>query len=445
MSDSRLLPPVPASPPRTPVVVTAGEPAAMISLQEHLLERAIEAGASDLHIEPFPDRVRLRIRIDGWLYELDPLPRWMHAALVSRFKVMAAMDVTERRRPQDGRHLFHSATGVDVDLRVATTATQHGEKVTVRLLPRSRHPPDLNDLGLDSERLARIEDFIAQPCGLILAAGPTGAGKTTTLHALLRRIDAVGRSVVTLEDPIEYTLPNAAQIPVRPSIGVDFAAALRAVLRHDPDVILLGEIRDEETARVAVRSAATGHLVLSSVHTNNAAESVFRLLELGVPGYLVATALTGVISQRLVRRLCRRCRRRRTPAAEQATRMGLAPPAAGDQLFENVGCNSCRGGFDGRLGIFETLTVEPRLRRLLGAGHDCLGLEREALESGALLPLLASADAVWRRGDTTIEELARVVPSASPGFSTGDTVSERHVSRTRTRAARDPAPEPRPR
>ncbi len=434
MPDSRLLPPVPASPSRTPVIVTAGEPAAMISLQERLLERAIEAGASDLHIEPFPDRLRLRIRVDGWLYELDPLPTWMHRGLVSRFKVMAAMDVTERRRPQDGRHLFRAATGVEVDLRVATTSTQHGEKVTIRLLPRSRQPPDLNDLGLDSERMRRIEDFIAQPCGLILAAGPTGAGKTTTLHTLLRRIDSVGRSIVTLEDPIEYTLPGATQIPMRPSIGVDFATALRAVLRHDPDVILLGEIRDEETARVAVRSAATGHLVLSSVHTNNAVESVFRLFELGVPAYLVATSLTGVISQRLVRRLCHRCKRRQTPGTEQAERMGFAPPTPSDRLFENVGCNSCRDGFDGRLGVFETLTIGPQLRRLLGAADDCLVLEREALESGALLPLLASADAAWRRGDTTIEELARVVPPASPD-----------VIRTTARTARDPASEPRPR
>ncbi len=426
MPDSRLLPPVPALPPRTPVIVTAGEPAAMISLQERLLERAIEAGASDLHIEPFPDRLRLRIRVDGWLYELDPLPTWMHPGLVSRFKVMAAMDVTERRRPQDGRHLFRAAAGVEVDLRVATTATQHGEKVTIRLLPRSRQPPDLNGLGLDSERMSRIEDFIAQPCGLLLAAGPTGAGKTTTLHTLLRRIDSVGRSVVTLEDPIEYTLPGAAQIPMRPSIGVDFAAALRAVLRHDPDVILLGEIRDEETARIAVRAAATGHLVLSSVHTNNSVESVFRLFELGVPGYMVATALTGVISQRLVRRLCHRCRRRRTPEPEHAARMGLAPPTPRDRLFENVGCSSCRDGFDGRLGVFETLTLGPRLRRLLGTGNDdCLVLEREALESGALLPLLASADAAWRRGDTTIEELARVVPPVGRDFSTGGVASGR--------------------
>lgn len=385
---------------------------AMISLQERLLERAIEAGASDLHVEPFADHVRLRLRVDGWLHELDPLPRWMHAGLVSRFKILAAMDVTERRRPQDGRSLFHGAGGTAVDLRIATAATQHGEKLTVRLLPRHRQPPELEDLGLDDERLRRVEAFIAQPYGLVLAAGPTGAGKTTTLHALLRRIDAVGRSIVTLEDPIEYTLPGAAQIPVRAAIGVDFACALRSVLRHDPDVILLGEIRDEETAAVALRAATTGHLVLSSVHTNNAAESVVRLFELGVPPYLVATALAGVVSQRLVRSLCRRCRQRTTPPAADTERLGLPPASSADTYYDSVGCPACRAGFDGRIGIFETLTLAPELRRWItaAAAGGVAELERRARAGNALLTLRASARTVVRRGDTSLAEVTRVIP-----------------------------------
>lgn len=408
--DSRLLPPAPFPAPAKPVVVAANDRGAMISLQERLLERALDAGASDLHVEPFADRVRLRIRIDGWLHELDPLPRWMHAGLVSRFKVIAAMDVTERRRPQDGRSVFRSTSGATVDLRVATATTQHGEKVTIRLLPRSRRPPGLEDLGLDAQRLRRVVRFIEQPHGLVLAAGPTGAGKTTTLHALLLRIDAVGRSVVTLEDPIEYTLPGAAQIPVRASIGVSFASALRAVLRHDPDVILVGEIRDEETARVAVRAATTGHLVLSSVHTNSATESVLRLLELGVPAYLVAAALRGVVSQRLVRRLCRRCRRSCVPEEKEVARVGLPPRSVRDRFFNSTGCSSCRSGFAGRIGIFETLTLDPALRRLITASDDCLSLEQDALSSGALLPLRAAAHRVLRSGETTIGEAARVLP-----------------------------------
>jgi type II secretory ATPase GspE/PulE/Tfp pilus assembly ATPase PilB-like protein len=355
----------------------------------------------------------VRLRVDGWLHELDPLPRWMHAGLVSRFKILAAMDVTERRRPQDGRSLFHGAGGTAVDLRIATATTQYGEKVTVRLLPRHRQPPELEDLGLDDERLRRVEGFIAQPYGLVLAAGPTGAGKTTTLHALLRRIDAVGRSIVTLEDPIEYTLPGAAQIPVRAAIGVDFACALRSVLRHDPDVILLGEIRDEETAAVALRAATTGHLVLSSVHTNNAAESVVRLFELGVPAYLVATALTGVVSQRLVRSLCRRCRVRCSPPRSDTDRLGLPPATTADFYYDSVGCSACRAGFDGRIGVFETLTLAPELRRWITAAGGVAELERRARAGNALLTLRASARTAVRRGDTTLAEVTRVIPAAA--------------------------------
>ncbi len=413
MPDPRPLLPVPAPRRDKPVVIAADDRGAMISLQEHLIERALEAGASDLHIEPLPQEVRLRLRIDGWLQELDPLPQWMHAGLVSRFKIIASMDVTERRRPQDGRSTFRSSSGDTVDLRVATVATQHGEKVTIRFLPRSRQPPDLGELGLDRQRQHHVEGFIAQPHGLVLAAGPTGAGKTTTLYALLRRIDAIGRSVVTLEDPIEYSLPGATQIPVRASIGVDFARALRAILRHDPDVILLGEIRDEETAAVAVRAATTGHLVLSSVHANSAAESVLRLFELGVPAYLVAAALTGVVSQRLVRRLCRRCRAPYMPTARETDALGLPAATARDRYFENVGCSACRSGFDGRVGLFETLTLQPELRRLVTRSAGCDALERRARATGALLPLRASARATLRSGETTIAEVARVVPPAT--------------------------------
>lgn len=423
MPETSLLPPISAPRSTAPVVATSGDQTAMISLQETLLERALEAGASDLHIEPYPDKLRLRIRVDGWLHELDPLPRWMHASLVSRFKVLSDMDLTERRRPQDGRTLFRSSSGASVDLRVATAATQYGEKVVVRLLSRSRQPPDLRDLGLDGERLAAIESFVRQPHGLILAAGPTGAGKTTTLHALLRRIDAVGRNVVTLEDPIEYTLADAVQIPVRRSIGFDFADALRAILRQDPDVILVGEIRDEETARTAARSATTGHLVLSSVHTNSAAESAFRLLELGVPEYLVATSLTGVISQRLVRRLCRRCRVATDPPPDLLDRLSLPSPRQGSSYFESPGCSACRAGFEGRIGVFETLSLTRNLRALLATGTGCLELEQAALRSGALLPLRSSAVAAARRGDTSIDEIAHVLPEQTEVDSAAATVN----------------------
>ena len=298
MPVSTPLPPAHRPVDNQPVVVAPDDPKAVVSLQEYLIDKALEARASDLHIEPRLDHVRIRVRVDGWLHDLEPLPAWLQASLVARFKIMAGMDVTERRRPQDGRSTAEHHEG-PVDLRVSTLPTRHGEKVVIRLLPRSRRPLDLVQLGLDSRGQARIGSLVQQPQGMILAAGPTGAGKTTTLYALLRRVDAIGRHIITLEDPIEYALPNVVQVPVRRALGFDFAAALRAVLRQDPDVILLGEIRDEESARVAVRAAITGHLVLSTVHTNSALESVGRLLELGAPSYLLASALVGIISQRL--------------------------------------------------------------------------------------------------------------------------------------------------
>jgi len=410
MQESSNLPVVPDPPASTkPVVVGANDRPAMISLQERLLERAIEAGASDLHIEPYPDRVRLRIRVDGWLHELDPLPRWMHEGLTARFKVLTGMDVTERRRPQDGRSTFSTAEA-SVDLRTATLATLHGEKTVVRLLPRRREPLDLAELGLGPDGLRRVRAFLDQPHGLILTAGPTGAGKTTTLYALAGRIDAVGRNLVTLEDPVEYWLPDAVQVPVRSAIGVDFATALRTVLRQDPDVILVGEIRDEETARIAVRSATTGHLVMSSVHTNRASESACRLLELGVPGYLVGGALIGVISQRLVRRLCARCRTPYEPPAAISKHITLPPVEPARPYYTSVGCSSCRAGFSGRIGLFEVLSLEPQLRRCLAAGNDGLALEEMALHRGALLTLRLSAIAALRAGQTSPEEVARVLP-----------------------------------
>jgi type II secretory ATPase GspE/PulE/Tfp pilus assembly ATPase PilB-like protein len=323
-------------------------------------------------------------------------------------KIMAGLDVTERRRPQDGRSSTTQSTGA-VDLRVSTLPTQHGEKVVVRLLPRSRRPLDLAQLGLDSLGQARIGTLIQQPQGMVLAAGPTGAGKTTTLYALLRQIDAVGRNIVTLEDPIEYQLPNVVQVNVRRAIGFDFATAMRAVLRQDPDVILIGEIRDEETTRIAVRASITGHLVLSTVHTNSALESVGRLLELGAPGFLLASALVGIISQRLVRRLCLRCRQPEKPVKE--LREVLCLPAAGDGIryWGAAGCTSCRDGYAGRVGLFETLIFNPPMRQRLAAGGDLQRMEADAVENGMLQPLGVSARAAVRAGVTSVEEAARVV------------------------------------
>lgn len=399
-----------------PVVVAPDDPGALISLQERLVTRAVEAGASDLHVEPRTGRVRIRLRIDGWLHDADSLPRWLLPGLVSRFKVMAGMDVTEKRRPQDGRATVADADP-PVDLRVSTLPTRHGEKIVVRLLPRERRPLTLRSLGLDEADHAILRGFVDQPQGLILATGPTGAGKTTTLYALLREVDAVGRHVLTLEDPVEYSLPQIVQVPVRHRLGVDFATALRALLRQDPDVVLVGEIRDEETARIAVRAAATGHLVLSSVHTNGAVESAHRLLDLGVPGHLLGAALVGVVSQRLARRICGECRVPDDPDPSHLEVLGLPPRDAAGDYWRGAGCDACRGGYAGRIGLFETLRLTSDLRRRLATGGDLATLERDARRQRALRPLHEAARATVRSGITAVAEAARLVrcPEGSDG------------------------------
>ncbi|MFQ5744414.1 MAG: GspE/PulE family protein [Acidobacteriota bacterium] len=410
MPDTPPLPPAERVATTEPVRVVSADRSAVISLAERLIDRALAAGASDLHIEPHTDRLRVRVRVDGWLRDLDPLPSWLHTSLTARFKVMAGMDITERRRPQDGRSCVPHASS-SVDLRIASLPTQHGEKIVVRMLPKGNRPMDLRSLGLDSEGLRTLASFVERPQGLILAAGPTGAGKTTTLYALLQRIDSVGRHVVTLEDPIEYTLPDVVQVPVRRAIGVDFAAVLRAVLRQDPDVILVGEIRDEETARVAVRAAITGHLVLSTVHTNSAFESAARLLDLGIPGYLLASALIGVVSQRLVRRLCTHCRTACSPSPEALEVLGLPAPGPSARYYQPGGCPTCRSGFDGRFGLFETLALDRGLRWRLAAGSDLLALEQEAVDNHRLRPLREAARAAVRAGITSADEATRVLPA----------------------------------
>jgi type II secretory ATPase GspE/PulE/Tfp pilus assembly ATPase PilB-like protein len=409
MPNSTLLPPA-RSIDNKPVVVAPGDPKAVASLQEYLIERALEARASDLHIEPRLEHLRIRVRVDGWLHDLEALPAWLHPSLVARLKITAGLDVTERRRPQDGRSSTQHRTGT-VDLRVSSLPTQHGEKIVIRLLPRSRRPLDLVQLGLDAHGQATIGSLIQQPQGMILAAGPTGAGKTTTLYALLRRIDAIGRNIITLEDPIEYELPNVVQVPVKRAIGFDFASALRAVLRQDPDVILLGEIRDEESAMIAVRAAITGHLVLSTVHTNSALESVGRLLELGVPAHLLASALIGVISQRLVRRLCSACRRPDRPAENLRQVLSLPPEGNGARYWGASGCVDCREGFSGRIGLFETLVFDGPMRRMLADDGNLHGVESYAIESGLLQPIGEAARSAVRSGWTSVEEATRVVRS----------------------------------
>jgi len=339
--------------------------APVIRLINALFTQALRAGASDIHIVPFETRTVVRLRIDGTLRDLIQPARALHGAIVSRIKIMAQLDIAEKRLPQDGRITLRIA-GKPVDVRVSTIPAGHGERVVLRLLDKQAGRLDLTRLGMGDTLLARIDHLIHQPHGIVLITGPTGSGKTTTLYAALSRLDARALNIMTVEDPIEYDLDGISQIQVNTKIEMTFARALRTILRQDPDVIMIGEIRDLETAQIAVQASLTGHLVFATLHTNDAVSAVTRLVDMGVEPFLLASSLIGVGAQRLVRRLCLECRKPYTPDATQLKILGFAPTH--DTLYSAQGCAACSGsGYRGRTGIYEFLIVEDDLRRLI---HD---------------------------------------------------------------------------
>ncbi|SNS53237.1 type II secretion system protein E (GspE) [Azospirillum sp. RU38E] len=360
--------------------------APVVRLVAHLIDEAVKARASDIHIEPFADALVLRYRIDGVLQNRPPPPPSLTRALVSRIKILAGLDIAERRLPQDGR-VRHRMGGRLVDLRVSTLPTVHGESVVIRVLDGSVGAMELSGLGLDAADEAALRRMMASPHGLVLVTGPTGSGKTTTLYAALRLIDAATRKVLTVEDPVEYQMARVNQVQVHPAIGLGFATVLRSMLRQNPDVILVGETRDTETADIAVQAALTGHLVLTTLHTNSAAGAVTRLLEMGVEPFLIASTLRGVVGQRLVRLLCPRCK---APEPADAAALSalrdaglLAPGAAAPLLLGPVGCPHCGGtGYAGRVGIFEMLRLDEGLRRLVVERASTGALEVAARAAG---------------------------------------------------------------
>jgi general secretion pathway protein E len=341
--------------------------APVIRIVNLLIERAVEIKASDIHIEPFESELLVRYRVDGLLHDVEAPPARLAAAIVSRIKIMARIDIAERRLPQDGRIRLH-VRGRNLDLRVSTLPTLHGESVVLRLLYRDDAVLDLAALGFTDQALEHFRAALRLPHGIILVTGPTGSGKTTTLYSALSLINERSRKILTVEDPVEYQLAGINQIQVKPAIGLTFARTLRAFLRQDPDVIMIGEMRDLETAEIAVQAALTGHLVLSTLHTNDAASSVTRLLDMGVEGYLVISVLSGVLAQRLVRNLCSHCRRPCT-ASEDLIQAARLAPLVGDgplTLYEPVGCEQCRGtGYRGRTVIGEMLTLSEPIRSLV--------------------------------------------------------------------------------
>jgi general secretion pathway protein E len=381
----------------------------VIRLVNLLIARAVESRSSDIHIEPFQNRLAVRYRVDGVLREGATPPVRLRAAIVSRIKIMAKLNIAERRLPQDGR-IRIAIRGRDYDLRVATVPTLHGEGVTMRILDRSSLVEDFAVLGFEADTLKRYLDLLDQPQGILLVTGPTGSGKTTTLYTSLLRLNTPEKKIFTVEDPIEYQLDGVNQVQVKPQIKLNFAEILRTLLRHNPDIIMIGEMRDFETAQIAIQAALTGHLVLSTLHTNNASSSINRLLDMKVDDYLVTSTVNGVMAQRLVRRLCEACRKPRALLPEMIERLGMAPLMNGREptLYDAVGCEECHGsGYRGQMAVIEVLAVSDAIRRLVLNHAEAREIHRVAVEEGmrtmyhdGLLKAMA--------GTTTVEEVLRV-------------------------------------
>lgn len=386
--------------------------APIIRLVNQLIAKAVEARASDIHIEPLDSELRVRLRIDGVLQTIEPIPAHLGPAIVSRIKVMAKLNIAEHRIAQDGR-IGMAVRGHDIDFRVATMPIAHGEAVVLRILDRNQMQLNFAELGLDAPLAARVHDVLEAPHGIVLVTGPTGSGKTTTLYTALLELNTPTRKILTIEDPIEYKLSGINQVQLKPQIGLTFPNALRSFLRHDPDIMMIGEIRDLETAQIAVQAALTGHLILSTLHTNDAAGAVTRLLDMGVEDYLITSTLTAVIAQRLVRRLCRDCRKPAAISKQFAERLGFPNDAIPEMmLYQPMGCPSCRGtGYRGREAILEILVVSDAMRRAILAGTDAATLQALARKEG-MQTLYEHGLSKALAGHTSLDEVLRVAKEA---------------------------------
>jgi type IV pilus assembly protein PilB len=385
------------------------EDAPVVRLVNLMLVQAVRQGASDIHVEPQERQVRIRYRIDGTLYNVMTAPKHVQAATVSRIKIMASMNIAERRVPQDGR-IELRVDNRDIDLRVSTIPTTWGEKVVMRILDKRAALVGIDRLGLMGPDRHRFEDLVTKPYGIILVTGPTGSGKTTTLYSILHRLSKPEVNIITIEDPVEYQLQGISQVQINPKAGLTFATGLRSFLRQDPDIIMVGEIRDEETARIAIHAALTGHLVLSTLHTNDAPGAVARLVDMGIEPFLVSSSVIGVVAQRLVRLLCTKCREPYVPPVEVVTRYGLGaaeePPPT---LYKAKGCDACNTiGYKGRIGLFEIMPMEDELRTLVVKSASADAIKREAIGLG-MRTLQHDGVAKVLDGMTTLEEMLRVV------------------------------------
>jgi general secretion pathway protein E len=374
--------------------------APVIRLVNAIIAQAVEKRASDIHIEPFEKEFRIRYRVDGVLYPQESPPRELKAAIISRVKLMAKLNIAERRLPQDGR-IKIKTVGREVDLRVSTLPTLYGESVVMRLLDRSAGEfYDLNRLGFDDHMLRRMEHFTSLPHGIFLVTGPTGSGKSTTLYSALKRINLTDKKIITIEDPVEYQMDGINQIHVNTQIGLTFAAGLRHIVRQDPDVVMVGEIRDRETADIAIRSALTGHFVYSTLHTNDAPSAITRLVDMGVENYLITSSLVGVLAQRLVRVICKHCRK--------PVEMRMTPDGRPIQTYRGEGCEACFGsGYTGRVGIFEMMEMDDEIRGLIMKNADAVAITTSARRNG-MRNLREDGWLKVESGLTTADEILRV-------------------------------------
>ncbi len=384
--------------------------APIIRQVNQIIHRALDLGASDIHIEPFDDGLHLRYRVDGVIQEVPDPPQSSHApAIASRIKLLANLNIAEQRLPQDGR-IMTRVKGHELDLRVSTIPTVHGESIVMRVLDRQNIRLSLSDMGFDQETLVRYQELLARPHGVLLLTGPTGSGKTTTLYASLSSMDAESRKIITVEDPVEYQLRGINQIQVKPQINLDFALALRSILRQDPDIIMIGEMRDGETAQIGVQSALTGHLVLSTLHTNTAAAAITRLEDMGIERYLITSSVNGVLAQRLVRKLCEQCREPVEATDEILVGHGLRRfmKSADKIIYQAVGCDACKHtGYKGRIGIHELFVLDSAMHAAILAGADATTLHATARRNG-MYTLFEDGLRKVARGVTSIEELLRV-------------------------------------
>ncbi|GAB4232827.1 MAG: type II secretion system ATPase GspE [Acidobacteriota bacterium] len=381
--------------------------APVIRLVNLIITRAVEARASDIHIEPFERELKVRYRIDGVLYDVESPPKRLKAAIISRIKIMAKLNIAERRVPQDGR-IKMRVLGREIDLRVSTLPTMYGESVVMRILDKSNTQIyDLERLGFSPRMLRQVEDLIRRPHGIILVTGPTGSGKTTTLYAALSKINLPDKKIITIEDPVEYQINGINQIHVNPQIGLTFAAGLRSIVRQDPDVIMVGEMRDLETVEIGIRAALTGHLVFSTLHTNDAPSAIARLVDMGAEDYLIASSVLGVLAQRLVRVLCPHCKAPVRLEKEYLREVGFGDDWEGE-LFEAPGCKECSNtGFFGRIGIYELMLMDDDIRRLTITNADATELRRTAIRNG-MVTLRQDGFEKVKAGITTITEVLRV-------------------------------------